>query len=345
MKPELLQLCVKPNEPISHGLAILEKTLKGICIVVNDEGKIQGTLTDGDCRRALLAGLTLDSPLKDAAHTNFIAVDKSFPIEQVYALMRTNSVRQIPVVDDQRHLIDLILEKAAAASEQTAHVLILAGGKGTRLRPLTQSVPKPMLQIGGKPMLKRLVDSLVESGFSQISISTSYLAEQIESYFGNGERWGCSIEYIREDKELGTAGPLKLLSHGDNKPILVLNGDLVTQVNFSSLLEFHRQSKYDLTVGATTHRVDVPFGVLDLNPDGTLKAIAEKPILSFPVNAGIYVLESSLLSLIPQNEYFAMTDLMELALAKKYTIGAFPIHEEWLDVGVPEQYISALSKA
>lgn len=341
MKPELSRICVKASDPISSGLAVLNCSDQGICIVIDDSGRIKGTVTDGDCRRALLSGHSLTTPIKEAMHTGFIAVDSSFSIEQAHALMRTNSVKQIPVVDDQRRLIDLILTRAALSFDQNAQVLILAGGKGTRLRPLTETIPKPMLPVGGRPMLANLIESLTLNNFCDIHISTSYLAEQIENYFEDGSKWGCSIKYLHEEKELGTAGPLSILPIVNNKPILIVNGDLVTKVNFSALFDFHNNSKSDFTVGTSTYSMEIPFGVLDLNPEGTIKSVSEKPVVTFPINAGIYVINPEIVSLVEKDKHYTMTQLVESAIAKGFAVGAFPIHERWLDVGLPEQYKSA----
>lgn len=338
MKPELSKLCVKVTDPISAGLAVLNSGSEGICLVIDENGKMLGTVTDGDCRRALLSGQSLNSPIRNAMHTGFIAVDSSFSLEQVHALMRTNAVKQIPVVDDQRHLIDLILTRAALRLDQNAQVLVLAGGKGTRLRPLTENVPKPMLPVNGRPMLANLIDSLVHHNFCDIYIATSYLADQIENYFQDGSNWGCSISYVREDRELGTAGPLSLMPLQADKPILVVNGDLVTKVNFSSMFEFHKNSSFDFTVGSSNYNVEVPFGVLEVNAEGNLKRVSEKPVMSFPINAGIYVLNPEIAGLVPLSSHFTMTDLITKAISSGLSVGAFPIHERWLDVGLPEQY-------
>jgi NDP-sugar pyrophosphorylase family protein len=198
-----------------------------------------------------------------------------------------------------------------------------------------------MLPVGGRPMLANLIDGLTQNNFCDIYISTSYLAAQIEDYFGDGSNWGCSIKYLRENKELGTAGPLALLPTQSNKPILIVNGDLVTKVNFSSLLEFHHKSQFDFTVGSSTYSVEIPFGVMDINPDGTIRTVSEKPVLSFPVNAGIYVVKPEIASLVLTDTHFTMTELVDRAIAKGFQVGAFPIHERWLDVGLPEQYKSA----
>ncbi len=341
MKPALQRLCLNGKEPLSRGLQVLQETQAGICIAITEDGRIIGTVTDGDCRRALLSGHTLESPISAIAHTNFIAVDESFPVEQAYSLMKTNSVYQIPVVDDQNRIIDLIFEKCAPAITNQADVIILAGGKGRRMMPLTEHVPKPMLQVGGKPILARLVESLVDGGFGEICISISYLASQIEDYFGDGTKWGCKISYVREEIELGTAGPIKLLKQTTQRAVLVVNGDLVTRVNFSALVDFHQNSEFDFTIGSSNYGVQVPYGVLSLNSGGKLLSVTEKPSYSFPVSAGIYVINPAVLQLIPDNTHFSMTDLITAAVGQGISVGAFPIHERWLDVGLPEQYSSA----
>ena len=341
MRTDLDKICVTADKPIASGLSVLNSTNQGICFVVDEQSKILGTVTDGDCRRALLAGKSLNSSIKEAMHTSFIAVDSSFSTEQIHALMKTNGVKQIPIVDDQRRLIDIVLTRAALSMDQPAHVMILAGGKGTRLRPLTENVPKPMLPVGGRPMLANLIDSLTQHNFCDIFLSISYLGEQIEDYFEDGSKWGCRIKYLREEQELGTAGPLSLMPLEENKPILVVNGDLVTKVNFTALFDYHVKSKSDFTIGTSSYSVEVPFGVLNLGTQGQVQSVSEKPVISFPINAGIYMLNSPVARMVQKGQHLKMTELIESSIAQGLKVGGFAIHERWLDVGLPEQYKTA----
>jgi len=337
---------VKASDSLRTVLERLEGNPFHICIVVDEDKKIQGTVTDGDCRRGFLKGLTFENLASDVMNRGFIIVDTSFSLDQIRTLIKTNGVQQIPIVDEKRCVIDIVTAAALEekAKKSTTAGLILAGGKGTRLRPLTDLLPKPMLPINGKPIIEILIERMVASGVNDIFISINYLGEKIQQYFGNGERWNCQLHYLKEESELGTAGPLTLLNGRVQGTLLVANGDLVTSVDFAAMLALHKENSYDLTIGVCAHGIEVPYGVVDVSETGRVVHIKEKPTQTFMVNAGIYVLEPSLIALVPRGKPYPMTDLIQEVISKDMPIGAFPIFERWIDVGLPNQYFNAQSE-
>lgn len=334
---------VKTTDSLRRVLESIQTGGHGLCVVTDFDDRIVGTITDGDCRRALLGGKTLDSPASEAMHTKFIAVDQSFTIEQIRTVMHSHDIRQVPVVDDSRRLVRIVSDRTYRGdrAELPNAALILAGGKGTRLRPLTESVPKPLLPVGGKPMLEHLIVQLVHAGVRTIYVSINYLGHLIEEYFGDGSRWGCTITYLAEEQELGTGGPLRLLDGLVDEPVIVLNGDLVTTVDFKALLDTHRRAGNAITIAVTQHENQIPFGVVSTTPDGTVSRIEEKPVQRVPINAGIYVVEPRLIPLVPAGVAVPMTTFLETALDRSERVGAFMIHEVWNDVGLPIAYMKA----
>ncbi len=331
---------VSPDTEINYVMENMQHNDHGIFIVVDEDKRILGTITDGDCRRAVLKrDGRLDTHAKDVMNTRFIAVNESFSIDHILQLMKTNGVEQIPIVDDANRLLDLISIRKLLRASQTIEnpVLILAGGKGTRLRPFTNETPKPMLNVGDRPMLERLIERLVGYGFHDINISINYLGHVIKDHFGDGTKFNCRINYLEEQEELGTAAPLRLLPE-TNLPVLMVNGDLVTSLNFRSLIEFHMSKKDDITVGVNEYQFEIPFGVVEISEDLRVQSIREKPVISQFVNAGVYVVRPAMFKLIPEKGFFPATDLMDAAMTAGHRVGAFPIHEFWRDIGVPEQY-------
>jgi dTDP-glucose pyrophosphorylase/predicted transcriptional regulator len=337
-----IKCCVSEEDSIQNVLNTLQESVHHICLVVNEVGKLVGTITDGDCRRGFLKGFSLESKANSIMQTNFIAVDSSFNNDQILRLMRTNCINQIPVLDDSGKVLDIISNKTILNAEvdfkRTA--LILAGGEGKRLYPLTQNIPKPMLPVSGKPMLEIIVENLVKHHFNNIYISINYLGNVIEDYFKGGETFNCRINYISENIPLGTAGPIKLIQDKIEYPLLVMNGDLVTDVNLSGLLEYHLSNNFNMTIGTYIYKSQIPYGIIELNENGTVYEIKEKPSYSHIINAGIYIIEPNLINYIPSNKFYPMNELIAIATSNNFKIGAFLIHEKWVDVGIPEQYFS-----
>lgn len=344
MAAQLEDIIISPLAKAEEVLHILQHSKHGVCIVTNDRKKILGTITDGDCRRAFLRAGSLNLLAQDIMNPEFIVVDESFSRDQIFALMRANNVQQIPIVNSEKQVIDLI---SASMADKTGlrfrdcPVLILAGGEGQRMRPLTNTTPKPMLPIAGRPILERILTGLVSCGYTNIIISINYLGDLIEKYFGDGSKWNCNIQYIKEEQTLGTAGPLRLLDPRPNTPIMMLNGDLVTSVDFGALLDFHVANNFDFSLGISRFRYQVPYGVITTNEKGVVTGIEEKPICHYAISAGIYVLQPELIELIPQGLFFQMNELIDRIIVEKRSLGAFPIHEAWWDVGAPDQYFKA----
>lgn len=340
MKQELLEICVRPQDTMRSVFEIIQKSHYKLCLVTDSDHQVLGTITDGDCRRCLLSGGSLETPAEQIMNTDFLMVETSFSFEQITSLMRVNKVDKVPIVDKKQRLVDLATSALMKMPvELRANpVLILAGGRGTRLLPLTKDVPKPMLPVQGRPMLEHLIQNLVSQYFLDINISINYLGYIIKEHFQDGAKVGCRIHYLEEETALGTAGPLTLLHRTRRLPILVTNGDLVTNVNFGALIDFHDSRKYDMTIGMSNHRIEIPFGVIDMHKNGEVRAITEKPVHSLPVNAGLYVINPDLVEHLSPNEPCAMTEFIARVISRGAKVGAFPVHETWLDVGMPAQY-------
>jgi dTDP-glucose pyrophosphorylase/predicted transcriptional regulator len=340
----ILKICVLPTASAEEVLIRLQSSGLGICIVTSEQGAIVGTITDGDCRRAFLRGESISTTADRIMNTRFIVVDESLTLPQIESIMDKNGIEQIPVVNQSNCLVNIALRKQRhqnALKCKSNPVVILAGGKGKRLLPLTENTPKPMLKVGDQPVLEHILSSIIAHGFEHIYFSVNYLAKVIENYFGDGSKWGCNITYIREEKELGTAGPLSLLDYDGNDSIIVINGDVITKANFNNLLDYHLTEQNTATICSFSHQVEIPFGVISLKQNGKIREIIEKPSYSVPVSAGIYVLEPSLLPLISPHTFFTMPQLIDEALNQGATIGCFHLHEIWQDIGTPLQYLQA----
>ena len=343
---------LKPAEKIIDALRIIDG--HGVPIgLVHENGRLLGTVTDGDIRRGLLVSISLEDSVSKVMNASPISVPPGTNDAAVRRLMQERSILFVPVVDDQGHVVDLKVHKdmlldadvelaADTSSEPESNealenvVVIMAGGEGRRLRPLTENKPKPMVEVGGRPILETIVERFVRQGFRQLYISVNYRREVIEDYFGDGDKWGARITYIREEQALGTAGALGLLPERPKLPFIVMNGDLITRVDFRHMLAFHHEHNTPATMAVSETRFDVPYGVA--TAEGTaLVALEEKPIKSFFVNAGVYVLSPEMLDLIFRNQFTNITDLFATQVTQAKTGGAapavFPLREYWIDVG------------
>ena len=338
---DLDSLQIPENASIREAIATLDKTAMQIIFVVNTNHKVIGSVTDGDIRRGLLAGHSLEESVSLVMQRDFFSLPKDTGQKQAQRVMRERQFRHIPLLDDNGRLDQLAMTSGFLPNiGRSNRIVIMAGGEGKRLRPLTQNCPKPMLSIGGKPLLEIMVEQCIDAGFNQFTISVNYLKEQIISYFGNGHKWGVRIDYLEEDKPLGTVGALAGLTNISNEPLLVINGDVLTKINFAELLKFHEECASAATICVRQHSVTIPFGVVNMNGH-EVSGLQEKPTLSEYVSAGIYVLSPHLLQLIPQDSFFDMPQLIQEAIEAQHTVNAFPIHEYWLDVGHPETLAQA----
>ncbi len=333
MKKPITDYLVSPKDTILQVMACLDRNAHGIALVVDADGRLTGTVTDGDIRRALLKGAGVGSPIEGHMGRRFTTVTADTGRAEVLDLMRARCIEQVPIIDGAGKLVGLHVMREIVGSVQRPNwAVIMAGGRGERLRPLTDTIPKPMIRVAGRPILERIVLHLVGFGVHEIYISVNYLGDVIRSHFGDGSAFGCSIRYLQEDKPLHTGGALSLLPARPQHPLLVMNGDLVTQADVGAMLQFHEAGGYRMTVGCDEYTHTVPFGCLQIQ-EGRVLGIEEKPVLNRPINAGIYVLSPEVLERVPQNQAFPITALIEQAIVLGDSVGAFRISGGWIDVG------------
>lgn len=322
---------INKNFTIKEAMLLLN-THAGNCLYVADlDNKVLGSITDGDIRRALLDSKSLTDNITLAMKANYHFCMVNTSEKDRTALINKYNVQSLPVLDENLHIVDIFtLNKSCNNSD--IPVVLLAGGMGTRLGDITKHTPKPMVEVAGEPILLRIINKLKEFGFSNFFISVNYKAEIIENYFQNGKNFNCKISYLKENKRLGTAGPLSLLEKQDG-PILIMNGDLLTYVNIHKILCFHREHNAKVTMCTRSYEMQVPFGVVNI-ADGLVTSFEEKPTFNFNVNAGIYVIEPEIVQMIPKDEYYDMSTLLNTLIDdKKHNIACFPIIENWIDVG------------
>lgn len=330
------------SETMKDAISNLEKGMNRISIIVDDEGKLVGTITDGDIRRAILANLSMETLVTKFMNKNPIYIDPNFEKEYLIKLMGEKDIFQIPLVDKNKKILGLeTLHNLLEQKKLDNPVFIMAGGFGKRLNPLTNKLPKPLLKIGSKPILERIILKFIDGGFRKFYISTHYMADKIENYFKDGSEWGVSIKYIHEEKPLGTGGALGLLPKSEiKKPLIMMNGDLLSEVNFQELLRYHNEKKADVTMGISQYEFQIPYGVVLRDKDKFLK-IDEKPSHKFFINAGIYVVEPSVVKNQKADSYLDMPALLNHINKNKFKVNVFPIHEYWLDVGHQKDLIKA----
>lgn len=332
------QTFVPAGATVREAMAIIDKGALQIGLVVDPDSVLLGTITDGDIRRGILRGLSLDGPVTEIMRRNPLTVTPEQGWEVALKLMRIRNIKQIPVVDDQGHVLGLeVLDEIVRASHRENWVVLMVGGLGTRLRPLTDSLPKPLLPVGGRPLLETIIENFVSQGFGKFFLSVNYKSEMVEHQIGDGRRWGVEIGYLREDKRLGTAGALGLLPERPAHPFVVMNGDLLTTVNFGQMLAFHRQHNALATMGVREYSVQIPYGVVNMAAQQVTR-IVEKPVQRHFVNAGIYTLDPEVLDYVRPGENLDMPDLLQSVIEVGHPVSAFPIREYWIDIGSPEDF-------
>lgn len=332
-RPDLSRLTVPAGSTILQALKAIEAGGEAITFVVDGGERVVGCLTDGDIRRAILRGASLeDTVLPEVMRRDFTAATEHDGRAEVLDLMRARQIERIPVIGSDGRLTGLhTMRQLVSMAERPNRVVILAGGKGTRLHPITEQVPKPMVTVAGRPILERLILHLMSCGLRRFTVSINYLGHMIEEYFGDGSQLGCEIDYLREAEPLGTGGPLSLLAP-QPLPVVVLNGDLITQCDVGDLLDFHERGGYAATMGIRPYTLEVPFGVAEVE-GGRLLALREKPTERTLVSAGIYVLSPSAVACVPGGREYPITALFEALLADGKPVGAHVLEAEWLDVG------------
>lgn len=325
---------IKPTSTLRDALEIINNEALRVVLVVDDNNQLQGVVTDGDIRRGLLNNLSLRADITQVMNTNPMTGDVKTPREDLIAVMESKGILSIPLLDHGKVVGLETLHGILSQPTYQNPVFLMAGGFGTRLRPLTDTCPKPMLKIGNKPILETVIRSFIKSGFVNFYISTHYMPEQIEQHFGNGSDLDVNITYVHEDSPLGTGGALGLLPDNlpQDLPLIMMNGDVLTKVDFQRLLEFHTDSQADATMCVREYDYQIPYGVI--NGEGNkITSMVEKPIQRFFVNAGIYVVSPRVIQSVPANHHIDMPTLLEQHMNERDNILMFPIHEYWLDIG------------
>jgi len=332
---------VTPSSSIKEALKIIDTGAIKIALVVDNEDKLVGTLTDGDIRRALLNGKTLEDTIENVYFKNPTTITKMTPKEEIISICTSKKMHQIPVLDEQKRVLDiLMLDELLKPKIYSNRVILMLGGLGTRLRPLTENTPKPMLEIGGKPIVETIINRFKAQGFKNFVFCVNYKAEIIKKYFKDGKDFGINIEYVHENQRMGTAGALSLLQKKPNEPFFVMNGDLLTTVNFAYMLEYHLENRATATMGVREYEYQVPFGVVN-SIGNEIQSIEEKPTYKFFVSAGIYILEPMALEYIPKDKFYDMPTLFEEIIKDKKSAISFPIKEYWCDIGRLEELQNA----
>lgn len=340
---DLKKYFISSISSIREAISVIDKNSSQIALVITND-YLEAVVTDGDIRRGLLAGETLDSPVDRIMCRNFKFLPEGATEKEALVLMKNQTLKQIPILDKKRRVIKLfLLNELIKPQHLTNDVVIMAGGEGKRLGLLTKDCPKPMLKINGKYILQIILEQCIQSGFVNFYFSVNYLKEQIQNYFQDGSKWNVRISYLEEERPLGTAGSLSLLSNQlKNEPTLILNGDILTKVDYNSLIDFHKNNAADISICASEYKTQIPYGIINIDDKG-IPSINEKPNIRYLVNAGIYLIEPAIFNLLPQNKFFDMPNLIKNAKEKKYKINVFPVHEYWNDIGYPES-LSQISK-
>jgi dTDP-glucose pyrophosphorylase len=329
---------------IKQAMQIIDRGAMQIAIVVDEQDKLLGTLTDGDIRRGLLNNLAIDDAIESIVSRAPTIASLSDTKEEVLKKALEKKLHQIPIVDKDYRVIGIKeIEELVRPLIRPNKVVLMVGGLGSRLKPLTDNTPKPMLKVGNKPILQTIVEKFAEYGFVNIVMCVNYKSHIIQDYFGEGSAFGVNIEYVLEEQRMGTAGALSLLSSVPNEPFFVMNGDLLTNVNFEHFLDYHNSQNAMATMGVREYDFQVPYGVVNID-NGKITTIIEKPVHKFFVSAGMYILDPRVIKMIPKDEFYDMPTLFKKIIAQNENAVSFPIHDYWLDIGRMEEYERANSE-
>jgi dTDP-glucose pyrophosphorylase/predicted transcriptional regulator len=330
-KHAIADISLRSDQSLSVAVSCIEASGGEIALVTDEGGHLVGTITDGDIRRALLRGATLQTPAAEFMHSSPRVAEEGTSRSEIMARLHRDSLRQLPIVNAAGVVVDVVFADDLVRPATELHpVVIMAGGLGMRLRPITETIPKPMIPIGGQPILEKIIQRFQQQGFRSFTLCVNHLSEVIEDHFGDGRKLGVDITYVREQERMGTAGALSLLASRPQYPMIVINGDILTSANFGQLLSFHYESMAIATMGLNRFEYQIPYGVVDIE-NQHISRFREKPTYDFFVNAGIYVVSPEALDLMPAGVYFDMPSLFEKIDQKSRA--AFPIHEYWLDIG------------
>ena len=337
-------ILLSPVATIREAMRVLDQGALRIVLICDVEQKLLGTVTDGDVRRALLADANMQDPVTRVMNIHSVSATASINREQRLKLMKQYDLTAIPILDDDRRVLGVeTLYQAMQPEPLDNPVFIMAGGFGTRLQPLTDHCPKPMLRVGDKPMLEHLINQFISHGFHNFYISTHYLPEIIRNHFGDGSRWNVSIQYVHEDIPLGTGGALGLLPMNlPDLPIIMMNGDVLTKLNYAKLLHHHEKHKFDATVCVREDEHRVPFGVIETE-EQLITNMVEKPTYRYKINTGIYVLNPEVVASVQTDQRIDMPTLLEKHRAYNKRIGTYTCYDYWLDIGQMKDYQKAQS--
>lgn len=338
MKTNLENILIHTDCTIREVLEKLNVGGKGIVLVVDNNQRLVGTITDGDIRRAILKGASIDDEINGVVHRNPIYVEEGIDRERVKDIFIRRAVKQIPVVDKDGVVVDLVgINDILIPEGKENPVIIMAGGLGTRLKDLTKEIPKPMLKVGQDPILYHIINNFKQYGYNKILVTVNYKAKIIENYFQDGYAYGVKISYIREKERLGTAGGIKLAEEHLDKPFFVTNGDIFTNLNVDNMMKYHIDNKFDMTISVRKYAQKIPYGVIETK-DNMVKNINEKPETKYLINGGIYCLNPNIVKLIPKDKYYEITDLINSCIQRGLKIGYYENKEYWMDIGRIEDY-------
>lgn len=346
MDQDLTSFCVPQESSIREAVSRMDVNRCGIVLVVDRDQRLVGTVTDGDVRRALLSELDFEDAVtvllasKGSPYPQPITAPASAEPSTLLTILLEKRIDHLPLLTDDGRVVDLVRRDDFLPTQPIGlEAVIMAGGLGSRLRPLTEDMPKPMLPVGGRPLMEVTIDRLRDAGIKRVNVTTHHRPEKIREHFGNGQRYGVDIRYVSEDRPLGTVGGLGLLEKPKDT-VLVINGDVLTHVDFRAMLAYHREHAAELTVGVIRYDVEVPYGVVDC--DGPyVRSLTEKPLLAFFVNAGVFLLEPSVHESIEKGCRLDMTELIQSLVEARRPVVSFPIREAWLDIGRPDDYLRA----
>ena len=331
-------ILVNRDASIRDALKIIDSGAMKIALVVDTGNKLLGTISDGDIRRALLNRMGLDDSIREVYNDRPITCEASDSKDKILQLSLSSQIHQIPIVDAHGCLVGIVdRDDLVTSLPKTNKVVLMAGGLGTRLTPLTNSIPKPMLHVGSKPILETIIENFVCYGYCDFILSVNYKSHIIEEYFGDGRKFGVNIRYVHEKKQMGTAGALSLMRKELNEAFFVMNADLLTNINFEQLHDFHKLNKSFATMAVREYDLQIPYGVVNIL-DGLIASIEEKPVKRFYVSGGIYMLEPKSLELIPEKSFFDMPSLFQKIIQAGKNAASFPIREYWLDIGRLRDY-------
>ena len=340
----LNNILISPETTLLEAIQVIDKANTQAALVVNSKKQLLGTITDGDIRRALIKKTQLSEAVEPYMSKTPVTASIDESSTDILFSMKTNNINQIPILDHDDKVVDLkLLSEHLKPVSRNNSIIIMAGGLGTRLKELTQNAPKPMLNVGDKPLLETIVCSFVNQGFRNIWLAVNYHSETIENYFGNGKEFDANIRYLKEDKRLGTAGALSLLPETQKLPVVVMNADLLTTIDYGEMIDAHIASSVNATMAVSDFEYQIPYAVVHTEKEYEILGLEEKPIRRSLVNAGIYVLSPNIFKYVPESTFFDMTDLFTTLLKDNQKVSYYQINGYWLDIGRHEDLSQANS--